>query len=360
VIIMRNTLFRQTLSIIFSVVLLLFCSAVYAENIDPNDDGSQYAYGVNVGWLNAEPDGDGGPGVEVSDFELTGYIWAENIGWVSLSCENTSSCGDVSYGVTNDGMGNLSGYGWAENAGWISFSCENTGSCYTAVDYGVTIDPATGEFSGHAWGENIGWITFRSTGAVAFGVTTSWGSDADGDGVPDHEDNCPDTPNPGQEDSDGDTFGDACDNCPSDPNKTEPGICGCGVADTDSDNDGTPDCNDNCPSDPNKTEPGICGCGVADTDSDNDGTPDCNDNCPNSDLSATVIIDACDSGVANTFLSPGCTISDSIAECAAGARNHGEFMSCIAKLTNELKKAGVITGQEKGAIQRCAGQADIP
>jgi hypothetical protein len=42
------------------------------------------------------------------------------------------------------------------------------------VDYGVTIDPATGEFNGHAWGENIGWITLRSAAPVPFGVTTSW------------------------------------------------------------------------------------------------------------------------------------------------------------------------------------------
>ncbi len=65
------------------------------------------------------------------------------------------------------------------------------------------------------------------------------------------------------------------DTCPDDPNKTEPGICGCGVADSDTDNDGTPDCNDNCPSDPNKTEPGDCGCGQPDTDANGNGTSDC-------------------------------------------------------------------------------------
>ncbi len=49
--------------------------------------------------------------------------------------------------------------------------------------------------------------------------------------------------------------------------------------DVDSDGDGTPDCNDNCPNDPGKTEPGICGCGVADTDTDSDGIADCNSGC---------------------------------------------------------------------------------
>lgn len=52
-------------------------------------------------------------------------------------------------------------YAWAENAGWISFSCANTSSCGT-VDYGVTIDPFSGVSSGGARGENLGWIGFAS------------------------------------------------------------------------------------------------------------------------------------------------------------------------------------------------------
>jgi hypothetical protein len=70
--------------------------------------------------------------------------------------------------VTNDGSGNLSGYAYAENVGWISFSCDNTLSCGT-VDYGVTID-ADGYFDGWAYGENIGWIHLSSNSPTVYGV----------------------------------------------------------------------------------------------------------------------------------------------------------------------------------------------
>jgi hypothetical protein len=58
------------------------------------------------------------------------------------------------------------------------------------------------------------------------------------------------------------------DCCPDDDAKTDPGVCGCGVADTDDDMDLTADCIDGCPMDPDKTEPGGCGCGVTGVDAD--------------------------------------------------------------------------------------------
>lgn len=73
---------------------------------------------------------------------------------------------------------------------------------------------------------------------------------------------------------------DALDQCPEDPEKREPGVCGCGVADTDTDADGTPDCVDACPQDSGKTAPGACDCGTPDVDMDSDGVPDCLDACP--------------------------------------------------------------------------------
>ena len=127
--------------------------------------------------------------------------------------------------------------------------------------------------------------------------------DTDADGISNCDDLCPSNPDksePGlcgcdvaDTDSDGDGILDCVDECPVDPNKTIAGTCGCGISDTDSDNDGTVDCNDLCPSDPNKTVPGSCGCGIADADLDSDGVADCSDQCPSDPYKTEVGICGC-------------------------------------------------------------------
>lgn len=92
--------------------------------------------------------------------------------------------------------------------------------------------------------------------------------------------------------------------------------------------------------------------------SDGDGVPDGADECMGSARSATVVIDGCDSGVANTTFGDGCRISDQIAECAAGAGNHGAFVSCVAHLLDGYRQRGIISGADKGAIGRCAAQSN--
>jgi len=295
---MKNSLLIKPLFTMVAVLMLVFCNTVCAENIDPNDDGSQYSWGQNVGWFDFEPSE--GPGVTVSGTNVTGYVWAQNLGWIDLS--------PVGYdGVTNDGTGQLSGYAWGQNVGWISFSCGNTASC-GAVDYGVTID-SNGDFQGYAWGHNIGWINFDLVTQPDYKVQTEWVQtiDSDGDGIYEDEDNCPYTPNGpdngtctageyvgdnctdnatcgtggfcsmDQEDSDNDTVGDACDNCLNDTNPYQEDIDNDGIGDicdncTDTDGDGYGNpgfsnytCDeDNCPYDYNPDQ----------TDSDEDGIGD--------------------------------------------------------------------------------------
>ena len=108
-------------------------------------------------------------------------------------------------------------------------------------------------------------------------------ADADGDGVADSDDNCPNTPNPDQLDSDGNGVGDACD---------------------DSDGDGVPDLVDNCRGKPNANQTDSDGDGIGDAcevwDTDNDGVPNMVDNCPDqfnpdqTDSDGNGIGDVCD------------------------------------------------------------------
>ncbi len=146
-----------------------------------------------------------------------------------------------------------------------------------------------------------GW---SCTGEGPGSCTSAGDPDTDGDGVPDASDNCPTTPNPGQENSGGGPAGDACedgdgdgtldvlDNCPGTANPTQ----------ENSDGDPLGDACDNCPmvTNPGQEDTGGGPAGDACDDSDGDGHVDSVDNCPrvanpgqeNSD--ADPLGDACD------------------------------------------------------------------
>jgi hypothetical protein len=91
-------------------------------------------------------------------------------------------------------------------------------------------------------------------------------------------------------------------------------------------------------------------------DADNDGVVDDEDCNPNSDLQATIIIGGIDTGVPNHLFSNGCTMSDLIAQLAAGSSNHGDFVSAIAHMTNQWNTDGLISGAQKGAVESAAAK----
>ncbi|MFC1535143.1 thrombospondin type 3 repeat-containing protein [Thermodesulfobacteriota bacterium] len=193
------------------------------------------------------------------------------------------------------------------------------------------------------------------------------------EGITFHADNCPLVDNPDQSDIDGDGFGDVCDNCFDTANADQADLDEDGLGDIcdddldgdeilndidncpyisnfeqiNTDNDSFGDACDNCPDDP-------------DNDIDGDGVCGDVDNCPESDITETIIINDCDSGVENQLFDHGCTMRDLIAKCANDAKNHGKFVSCVSHLTNDWKKEGLISGKEKSVIQNCAAKSNIP
>jgi hypothetical protein len=97
----------------------------------------------------------------------------------------------------------------------------------------------------------------------AANLVTVTAADADGDGLVDPFDNCPERPNPDQADLDGDEVGDCCD-----------------LGGADQDSDGMPDPMDNCAerANPDQRDSDLDGFGNAcDTDYTNDGVVDGSD-----------------------------------------------------------------------------------
>ena len=175
------------------------------------------------------------------------------------------------------------------------------------------------------------------------------GVDADADGICDDVDNCLGLENPLQEDADGDGAGDACDACDEDPEKTDPGVCGCGVADEDADEDALLDCDDNCPFDANADQ----------ADADTDGVGDVCDECAESALGGTVVIEKCDSLVENLVAANGCSFMDDVATCVAEAGTHGKFVSCMARSSKAWARQGLLAGRDRSRVIICAARSDV-
>ena len=149
-----------------------------ATTIDTNN---AYAYGANIGWVNAFADGTNG--AVIGQFYCTGYIYSANVGWISLGNTNGpandyaySNLG-TDYGVNSvGGSGQLSGLAYAANIGWITF--EQT--------YGLPrVNLLNGQLTGYAYSANVGWISLSNSFAVLQTDSISPGPlDGNGSGLP--------------------------------------------------------------------------------------------------------------------------------------------------------------------------------
>ncbi len=274
--------------------------------------------------------------LEAEDYDLGGQEVAYN----DANANNNGGAYRPAEGVDIEGSSDAGGglnVGWIEPGEWMEYAVDVTAGTYD-VQVRVASDVDGGtlhlEFDGV---DRTGPISFEGTGgwqnwitAGTLDVTLGAGvqtmrlaidgggfnvnriaivlpPDEDGDGVPDRRDNCPLIPNAGQADFDGDGDGDACD-----------------------------------------------------PDDDNDGVPDDRDACDFSDLAPTVVIDGCDSATPNLLGAGGCTFSDDILGIAAGAANHGRFVSGVTDRMNDAKKAGLISGRQKGGVVSCAAGSTLP
>jgi hypothetical protein len=94
-------------------------------------------------------------------------------------------------------------------------------------------------------------------------------------------------------------------------------------------------------------------------DADNDGVPDDEDAFPNSDMRPFVDVGNGPTTVKNVVLEDGATIQDLVNEAMENARNHGQYVSAIARLANDLRKDGTITQRESVILKNGAAKSSI-
>ena len=133
-----------------------------ASNVHPDE---KYCWGENIGFLNWRDAGSPAdtqgvrmlPASDPSYSILSGFIWAENVGWISVGdgapdsgpIYSLTSGSDTGVNVAPDGS--LSGYAWGENVGWINLDDSNV--------YVSFVCPADFNADGFATGDDFDEFT---------------------------------------------------------------------------------------------------------------------------------------------------------------------------------------------------------
>jgi PA domain len=95
-------------------------------------------------------------------------------------------------------------------------------------------------------------------------------------------------------------------------------------------------------------------------DSDLDGVANDLDREATSDFTPTIVIGGIDTGVPNQLLDDGNTMSDVIADAAAAARNHRQFVGAVTNLAEGWRQESLNTQAQKDAIVSAAAESKSP
>ncbi|MBW2524442.1 MAG: OmpA family protein [Deltaproteobacteria bacterium] len=177
--------------------------------------------------------------------------------------------------------------------------------------------------------------------------------DNDGDGIPDVDDDCPNNPEDfdgdrdedgcpevATKDRDGDGIIDALDSCPDEPEDFDSFKDEDGCPDPDNDNDGIPDVKDQCPNDPEDKDRFQDEDGCPDPDNDKDGIPDVRDQCPDQpeDMDGDKDEDGCPDDAKIVFTGSAIMTLEKINFATASAKILPQSLPIVDEVAKVLKE----------------------
>ncbi len=153
---------------------ILISAAVFVAIAAPalaqsnTSESNRFSWNENYGWMNWRGANSSLQGVRHNGRFLSGFIWANSIGWINTGNGVTppatqyiarSSQTGQNFGVNIDSTTNaLSGFAWSEIVGWINFG---SGPSPSRID-------SSGRLNGYAYSENAGWINLAVAAAGQF------------------------------------------------------------------------------------------------------------------------------------------------------------------------------------------------
>ncbi len=115
---------------------------------------------------------------KVTPDHLEGWVWNDNLGWVSLYCPGgvgaknlDIACGTQAYSVTFGATGGtapdfvnvtMSGYAWGDNIGWISFDSTFSQLKPTPSGSNRGLIPTAPAADRYAWTDSVGWLDWTN------------------------------------------------------------------------------------------------------------------------------------------------------------------------------------------------------
>ena len=85
-------------------------------------------FGFQIGNISSAPAVRAAGACDPTKYNVSGWMWSDGAGWISLNCDNAQAPSSQDYGIKQDAQGFWSGRAWSDYMGWLTMD-EPTNGC---------------------------------------------------------------------------------------------------------------------------------------------------------------------------------------------------------------------------------------